>query len=123
MEAETTVLDHCCQEMFPIIDITPSLGKAVGLPVGVPSMKMSVHEDNDGTLILARTLSPKCMPRSKYYATKTIWFLEEINKKKVALLKIATTEHLGDLFNKFIPRATFEYLRNKIMVWSLSPFY
>ena len=122
MEAETTVLDHCCQEMFPIIDITPSLGKAVGLPVGVPSMKMSVHEDNDGTLILARTLSPKCMPRSKYYATKTIWFRDEINKSKIALLKIATVQQVGYLFTKGLPRATFKYLQNKVMGWKLSPF-
>ena len=92
------------------------------IPFGVPSIKVSVHQDNSVALILARTLPPKFTPRSKYYATKTIWFLEEINKKKVALLKIATTEHLGDLFNKVIPRATFEYLRNKIMVWSFSPF-
>ena len=58
-------------------------------------MKVTVHEDNTGALILAKTLSPKSMPRSKHYATKKIWFHEYINKRKIALLKIATVEHMG----------------------------
>ena len=35
----------------------------------------------------------------------------------ISLLKIATAEQLVELFNKGIPRSTFEYLRNKIMGW------
>jgi hypothetical protein len=116
MEAETIALAHCCRELFPIIDMTQSLGKAVGLSV-VPSMKVSVHEDNAGALILAKTLPPQFTPRSKYYATKTIWFREEINKRKIQLLKISTIEQLGDMFTKGLPRQTFEYLRKKIMGW------
>ena len=36
MEAETIVLDHCCRDLFPIINITQSLKKAVGMTVEVP---------------------------------------------------------------------------------------
>ena len=57
MEAETIALAHCCRELFPIIDMTQSLGKAVGLSIGVPSMKVSVHEDNAGALILAKNFA------------------------------------------------------------------
>ena len=53
-------------------------------------MKFYVHEDNAGALFLARNFPPKFTPRSKYYATKSIWFHEENNKRKIALLKIAT---------------------------------
>ena len=74
MEAETIDLARFCQELFPIIYITLFLGKSVGLPVRGTSMKFSVRNDNDGALILARTLPPKFTPRSKYYATKTVWF-------------------------------------------------
>ena len=73
------------------MDITRSLGKSVGLPVGVPSMKLYVRKENAGAIILASTLPPKFTPHSKYYETKTIWFCEDINKRKIALLKIATT--------------------------------
>ena len=80
-------------------------------------MKVSVHEDNAGALILSRNLPPRFAPRSKYYATKTIWFCEEINKRNIFLLKTATADHLGYLLTKGLPRATFEYFWNKIMVW------
>ena len=117
MEAEIIAHAHCCWELFPIIDITKSLGKSVGLTVNDSLMKISVDEDNAGALILARTLPPKCTPRSKYYATKTICFCEDINKRKIVLLKAATVDHMVDLFNKGIPRPTFEYLQNKIIGW------
>ena len=80
-------------------------------------MKFSVHKDNAGALILSRTLPPTFTSRGKYYATKTIWFREEINKRKIELLKIATTEHLEYLFIKGLPRATFEYFQDNIMGW------
>ena len=70
-------------------------------------MKVSVHQDNYGALILARTFPPKFTPRSKYYATKTVWVLEDTNKRKIELLKITTTEQLGEIFTKSLPRATF----------------
>ena len=117
MEAEIITLNRCCRELFQIIDINRSPGKAVVLPVSAPLKKMSVHEDNADALILARTFPPKFTSPSKYYATKTIWFCEDINKRKIALLKIATAEQLGELLTKVIPRATFEILRNKIMGW------
>ena len=49
-------------------------------------MKVSVHEDNAGELILARTFPPKFTPSSKYDATKRIWFCEEINKTDIIQL-------------------------------------
>ena len=68
-------------------------------------------------LILAQTLPPQFTPRSKYYASKTIWFREEINKHGIKLLKIATAEQLGDFFTKGLARPIFEYLQKKIMGW------
>ena len=44
-------------------------------------MNISIHEDNAGALILAKTLPPQFTPSSKYYAAKTIWFREEIFKR------------------------------------------
>ena len=116
-EAHKIALAHCFTELFPIINITQLLGKSVGIPFGVPLIKMSVHEDNDSALILSRTLTPKITPCSNYYATKMIWFREETNKRKIALLKIETADQLRYYFTKDLPRATLEYLRNKIMDW------
>ena len=117
MEAEIIALAHSCRELFPIIDMTNSLGEAIGLPIRDTTMNVSIHEDNAGALVLARTLPPQFTPRRKFYAANTIWFCEEINKRGIKLLKIDTVEQLGDIFTKGLPQATFEYLRKKIMGW------
>ncbi len=93
------------------------LGTKVGLPVSGATMKVSIHEDNSGALVLAETLPPQFTPRSKHYTIKTIWFREQIVQRKIKLLKIDTVEQLGDLFTKGLPRATFEYLRKKLRGW------
>ena len=56
-------------------------------------------------------------PRSKHYHIKTVWFREEIVKRGIKLLKIDTVEQLGDIFTKGLGKATFEYLRKKLMGW------
>ena len=88
------------RELIPIIDMVQSLAVAEGRQTGVVNIKVSVNEDNLGALVLAETLPPQFTPRSKYYATKTIWFREEIHKRGIKLLKIDTTEQLGDIFTK-----------------------
>lgn len=66
---------------------------------------------------MAETLPPQFTPRSKHYATKTIWFREEIVKRKIKLVKIETSEQLGDLFTKALAKVAFEYLRKKLLGW------
>ncbi len=105
------------RELIPIIDIVKELTQSVGLKAGNMNMNVSVHEDNLGALVLAETLPPQFTPRSKYYATKTICFHEEIHKHGIKLKKIETREKLGDIFTKGLTQATFEYLRAKIVGW------
>ena len=80
-------------------------------------MRVSVHEDNLGALVLAETLPPQFTPQSKYYGTKTVWFREEIIRRGIKLLKIETSEQLGDMFTKGLAKPAFEYLRSKIIGW------
>ncbi len=105
------------RELIPIVVMVNDLAQSVGLQSGEVNMNISVHEDNSGALVLAETLPPQFTPRSKYYATKTIWFREEIFKRGIKLLKIETSEQLGDILTKGLPQATFEYLRSKIIGW------
>ena len=86
------------------------LAVSVGIPAGEVNTKVSFHEDNLSALVLAETLPPQFTTRSKYYATKTIWFWEEIHKRGIKLLKIDTTEHRGNIFTKGLAQPTFEYL-------------
>ena len=115
MEAEINALAHSCRELFPVMDMVKSLGPALGIPAGETTMKVSIHEDNAGALVLAQTLPPQFTPRSKWYAIKTVWFREQIVLRRIKLLKIDTVEQLGDMFTKGLSKVTFEYLRKKIM--------
>ena len=78
-------------------------------------MNESIYEDNAGALVLVETLPSQFTLRSKHYAIKTIWFNEQIVLRRDKLLKIDTVEQLGDMFTKVLPRATFEYLRKKLV--------
>jgi hypothetical protein len=78
---------------------------------------MTDQENNTPALVLAETLPTQFTLRSKYYATKTIWFCEEINKRGIKLLKIETSEQLGDMPTKGLAKPMFEYLRSKIIGW------
>ena len=90
MEAEIIALSACCRELFPIIGHGQFSDKVCPTSYRKTTMNVSIHEDNSGALVLAKTLPPQFTPRSKYYAIKTIWFREEIFKRDVQLLKIAT---------------------------------
>ena len=104
-------------ELFPVMDIVSSLRPAVGIPAEGTKMKVTIHEDNAGALILADTLPPQFTPRSKHYAIKTVWFREQIVTRGIVLVKIDTVEQLGDMFTKGLGKVPFEYLRKKIMGW------
>jgi hypothetical protein len=117
MEAKIIALLACCRDLFPIIDMVESVTRQVNLPIGETTMKLSVHEDNSGALVLAKTLPSQFTPQSKYYAIKMIWLHEEIHKRCIQLLKIYTVKQLGDIFTKGLTQVTFEYLQKKIIGW------
>ena len=117
MEVEVIAFAHSWRELLPIIDIVTSLGDAVGLPKDLTTMHVSIHVNNAVALILTETLVPMYTPQSKHYAIKTIWFCEELVKRRIKLVKIDTVEQLGDMFTKALPNVIFEYLRSKLMGW------
>ncbi len=84
------------------------MAEATNLPIGDMTMNVSIHEDNSGALVLAKTLSPQLTPQSKYYTIKTIWFFKEIFKRDIQLNKINTVEQLGDISTKRLTRVVFE---------------
>ncbi|KAL7523470.1 hypothetical protein ACHAWF_000537 [Thalassiosira exigua] len=117
MEADLVALTGSCREMFPIMDMVKALSNVFGYPNPSTSVKVSIHEDNAGTLILVEMLSSQFTPRSKWYHVKTIWWREQIVTRGITLHKIPTSEHMGDIFTKSLPKATFEYLQSKLMGW------
>ena len=80
-------------------------------------MKLSVHEDNSGALVLAKTLPPQFTPQSKYYAIKTIWFCEDIHKMVYPANEDQHCQTVRGHFHQGLVQVTFEYLWTKIIGW------
>ena len=80
-------------------------------------MRITLHEDNTGALILAKTILPQFNPHSKFYALKTIWLREQIIKHKVLIVHCPTHLMWVDIATKMPPRVTFESLQKLIMGW------
>ena len=53
MEAEVIALAACMRELIPIMDMVQSLSVSVGIPAGYVNMRVSVHENNLGAIVLA----------------------------------------------------------------------
>ena len=109
-EAETIDLTQSCRELFPIMDIAKSVSTAVGLLDPTTAIKVSIHEDTTGALILVQTLPPQFVLCSKHYVIMANFFCEEMVKRGITLLKIDTIEQLGNIFTKSLPKVMFEYL-------------
>ncbi len=91
MQTEIYAMGTCCKALFPLIKMVKELSGAVRLPLGgPPTMKITLHEDNSGALILAKTIPPEFTPRSKFYALKTIWFREQIVELGITMIKVDT---------------------------------
>ena len=118
MQAEIYAMAQCCKALFPVIEMVKELSGAAGLPLGgPPQMKITLHEDNSGALILAKTIPPEFTPRSKFYALKTIWFREQIANLGIEVIKVDTKLQWGDICTKMPPVVIFEFLRKLIMGW------
>jgi hypothetical protein len=66
MEAKVVALGACMKELIPIMNMVQLLAVAVVIPAVDVNMRVSVHEDNSGALVLAKTLPPQFTPCSKY---------------------------------------------------------
>ncbi len=54
MEAKIIALAHSCCKLFPMMNGVSIMGKAIGLPVGNTTIQIFIHENNAGTLVLAK---------------------------------------------------------------------
>ncbi len=75
------------------------------------------HEDNVGTLILGQLEPRRMTPCSKHYAVKYHWFWEHLVPQKIQLVKITSTDQLGDMFTKRLDKIPFQRLQKMLMGW------
>jgi hypothetical protein len=118
MEAEYVALSASCHDLFLMIDVTNKICSALHLTLSeTTEMHIKIHEDNVGTLILGQLEPQRMTPRSKHYAVKYHWFWEHLIPQKIQLVKIASTDQLGDIFTKGLDKIAFQRLRKMLMGW------
>jgi hypothetical protein len=74
MEAKIIALLACCRDLFSIIDMVELLTISVNLPI---TMKLLVHENNLGVIVLAKTLLPQFTLQSKYTPSRRFGFVKK----------------------------------------------
>ena len=78
------------------------------------TFKATVHEDNQGALILANLEDGRFTPRSKFYAIKLHWFRSWLKPKEIEVIFILTLLQKADFLTKPLPPVPFR------QNWSLS---
>ena len=76
MESEIISLAHSCRELSPIIDITITLGQAVGMPIGDTTMDVSIHKYNSGALIWPRMFCHNLLHAANIIPPRTYGFVK-----------------------------------------------
>ena len=114
-EAEYIVLSQSMRDLIPLRGVLQELAKVLHISDKVPTTHSSVFEDNKGALELAR--ESKYRPRTKYVSIKYHHFREHVKNKTIKVLAIDTKEQIVDIFTKLLEKASFEYLRYKLMGW------
>jgi hypothetical protein len=116
MESEYVALSSAMRDLIPIRRLVEIFAKAISGHQDVVCVAHSdVFEDNNGALTLATM--PRLTPRSKHYGVKYHFFREKVLSGEIRIQKIATKEQWADIMTKGLPKATFEYLRDKLMGW------
>ena len=85
------------------------------LPPSLANFETTVHEDNNGALLLAT--NQKITARTKYFLVKYHFFWDWVKKGDVKIVKVDTKEQIADIFTKGLPRETFEHLRRLLQGW------
>ena len=118
MESEYTALSMALRAFIPLYEVVKSVvrGLSYTKPTEI-SFKATVHEDNQGALILAELDPWRHTPRSKFYALRLHWFQSWIQARSIKVEFIQTDKQKADFLTKAPPTAVFKRNRMLSMGW------
>ena len=113
MESEYTAMSMAMQSAIPLLAVIESVSGGLKYTKHkLLTFKATVHEDNQGALILANLEDGRHTPRSKFYAIKLHWFRSWLKPKAIEVIFIPTLEQKVD----FLTKPPLPFQRN----WALS---
>jgi hypothetical protein len=120
MEAEYNALSMAMRDLIPFRNTVRAVASSLGLsPDVVTSFQTTVHEDNNGALILANQEPGRMTPRSKHYGVKYHWFRSHVQDpdNNISIVRIDTTIQKADILTKGLTKETFVQIRQLLCGW------
>ena len=91
------------------------LNTVLHLNIDEPKFYCQVFEDNRSTITVAN--GKKFIPRTKHIALKYHHFRPHVHSGQIKIEAIYTREQIADIFTKALETSSFQYLREKLLVW------
>jgi hypothetical protein len=118
MESEYTALSMALRAAIPLIAVTKSVTAGLAYTRDrILTFKATVHEDNQGALILANLEPGRHTPRSKFYALRLHWFRSWLKPNEIEIIFISTKLQKADYLTKPLQSMPFAINRKLSMGW------
>jgi hypothetical protein len=118
MESEYTALSMALRAAIPLLAVIESATKGLHFTKHkLLTFKATVHEDNQGALILANLEPGRHTPRSKFYALRLHWFRSWLIPKSIEVQFVSTHYQKADYLTKPLNPAHFQRNRSLSMGW------
>jgi hypothetical protein len=118
MESEYTALSMALRAYIPLEAVLKSVVSGLGYGrTQQITFQATVHEDNQGALILANLEEGRHTPRSKFYALRLHWFRSWVAAKQIKIVFVDTLRQKADFLTKAMSPGPFERNRKLSMGW------
>ena len=118
MESEYTAMSMALRAAIPLLAVIDSVTDGLHYEKHkLLTFKATVHEDNQGALILANLETGRCTPRSKFYALRLHWFRSWLQPKQIEVKFVSTLLQKADYLTKPLTTVPFQRNRSLSMGW------
>jgi hypothetical protein len=118
MESEYTALSMALRAAIPLIAVTKAVANGLAFTRDrILTFKATVHEDNQGAIILANLEPGRHTPRSKFYALRLHWFRSWLKPNQIEIIFISTKLQKADYLTKPLQSMPFAVNRKLSMGW------
>jgi hypothetical protein len=118
MESEYTALSMALRAAIPLIAVTKAVANGLAFTrERILTFKATVHEDNQGAIILANLEPGRHTPRSKFYALRLHWFRSWLKPNQIEIIFISTKLQKADYLTKPLQSMPFAVNRKLSMGW------
>ena len=118
MESEYTAMSMALRSVIPLLAVIESVSGGLNYHKHkLLTFKATVHEDNQGALILANLEDGRFTPCSKFYALKLHWSRSGLKPKEIEVTFIPTLQQKADFLTKPLPPVPFQRNRSLSMGW------